>query len=212
MSDTTLIYLIRHGETASNVEGKFRGRADIPLSENGIRQSRTLAKELRDVPFVAIYSSPLKRSIQTAEELSRGRKLDIVRHDKFQNIDLGEWTDRPRAEIEKEYPELWRRWITEPEEMTLPGGESVIDVQNRCREGIIETIEAHRGEKFAIVSHRAVLKPLIAAILEIKKPFFWKIHLDTAGYTVVKYNERNGFMLMHLNIVHHIENLSVEKV
>ncbi|HDR90661.1 MAG TPA: histidine phosphatase family protein, partial [candidate division Zixibacteria bacterium] len=50
MSDSTLIYLIRHGETASNVEGRFRGRADIPLSENGIRQSLALGESLRNIP------------------------------------------------------------------------------------------------------------------------------------------------------------------
>lgn len=212
MSDSTLIYFIRHGETASNVEGRFRGRADIPLSENGVRQSIALGESMRNIPLTAIYSSPLARSIQTAEKLACGRNLDVMPHPKFQNIDLGEWTDKPRSEIIEKYPAMWKRWITEPEDMSLPGGESVMDVQRRCGEGIRNIVQVHRGESIAVVSHRAVLKPLLADIIGIVKPFFWKLHLDTAGWTLVEYNPEIGFKLIHFNIVDHINELTVEAV
>lgn len=212
MSDSTLIYLIRHGETVSNVEGRFRGRANIPLSENGLRQSSDLAEELRDIPLDVIYSSPLTRSLQTADFIARTQGLEVIPNEKFHNIDLGEWTDRPKAEIQKTYPRLWQRWITEPEDMVLPGGESIIDVMHRSYKGLIEVIEAHKGKTVAIVSHRAVLKPLISAIIGICKPFFWKIHLDTAGYSVIKHSEPDGFIMIHLNLVHHILDLKTEKV
>ncbi|MGC9314383.1 MAG: histidine phosphatase family protein [bacterium] len=212
MSDSTLIYLIRHGETASNVEGRFRGRADIPLSENGVRQSIALGESMRNIALTAIYSSPLARSIQTAEKLAFGRNIDVMPHPKFQNIDLGEWTDRPRSEIMGKYPAMWKRWITEPEDMALPGGESVMDVQHRCGEGIRNLVQVHQGESIAVVSHRAVLKPLLADIIGIVKPFFWKLHLDTAGWTLVEYNPEIGFKLIHFNIVDHINELTVEAV
>jgi len=212
MTRIARIYLIRHGETASNVGGRFRGRANIPLSENGLIQAKSLANELRDVELSAIYSGPLSRAMETAKILAHGRNTEVIRRAEFQNIDLGKWTDRPKNEIAEEYPQMWQQWITEPENLVLPGGECVIDVRDRAFTGIMRLVGDHPDGSFAIVSHRAVLKPLIAAALGIEKPFFWKIHLDTAGYSLLEYNETRGFTLVHLNLTHYLDDYVVEKI
>jgi broad specificity phosphatase PhoE len=211
MSGVATIYLIRHGETASNVEGRFRGRADIPLSENGFRQAEALGLAFRDIELSAIYSSPLIRAMQTAEAVAKGRKTPIIEHESFLNIDLGDWTGKPRAEIEAKYPELWQKWRTVPEDMVIPGGEGVMDVMRRSLDGLNALAAKHMGEKIAVVSHRAVLKPLIAGALGILKPFFWKLHLDTAGWSMLR-SSQGSFTLVHMNIINHIENVTVEVV
>lgn len=199
----TRIYLVRHGETASNVTQRFRGRADIPLNERGRKQIRLLADALNCVPFSAVYSSPLSRSMETAEAIALTRCLEVQPHPAFQNIDLGEWTDRPKSEIQEEYPELWKEWNDSPEGIQLPGGEKVSGVRERSFRGLERLCENHRGETFAIVSHRAVLKPLCAAILGMDAPYFWRLHLDTAGYSVFERGDK-GYILRHFNQTSHL--------
>ncbi len=209
---STQIYLIRHGETASNAEGRFRGRADIRLNENGRKQSADLSRALRNHHFDAIYSSPLSRATETAGAIAADRDMKVVANPGFNNIDLGGWTDRPKADIQREYPVLWRQWITVPERMTIPGGEGILAVQERAYNALRELIERNAGGNFAIVSHRAVLKPLVAAMLGIPVPFFWKIHLDTAGFTIFEHDDSRGFTLFHFNVTHHLGKFVHEKV
>ncbi|HHS50535.1 MAG TPA: histidine phosphatase family protein, partial [candidate division Zixibacteria bacterium] len=192
-NSSTKIFLVRHGETASNVENRFRGRADIPLSENGFAQVHELADELRNVPFAAIYSSPLSRALQTAEAIAMKRSLGVVSHHGFNNLDIGDWTDRPKAEIQREYPELWERWTSAPERMQIPGGETIEAVRARAFNALQSLVEAHKGEAFAVVTHRAVLKPLMSAMLGIPEPFFWKFRITTASYSVFEHG-KNGYM------------------
>lgn len=208
---TTTIYLIRHGETIANVEGIFRGRKDVPLNDNGKKQASDLADALSSVSFSAIYSAPLSRAIETARAIASTRDMQPIPCAEFDNIDLGEWTGRPKKEIQQKFPELWEQWITVPERLTIPGGESILDIQKRAFRKIEELIEEHRGERIAIVSHRAVLKPLIAKMLGIPVPFFWKIHMDNASYSIAEHSQNRGFMLDLLNQTCHLSKFAIEK-
>ena len=208
----TRIYLVRHGETASNVEGLFRGRSDIPLNDNGLEQARDLADVFRKYPFDAVYSSPLSRAMETAKAIVANRPIAVVSIPDFNNIDLGEWTGRPKSEIEKEYPELWEQWITVPEELVIPGGEKIMSVRKRSFEALQKLTQKHMGGCFAVVSHRAVLKPLIAAILNMALPFFWRLHLDTASFTIFEHTEKRGYVLTCFNSTHHLKKYVIEKV
>jgi probable phosphoglycerate mutase len=207
----TTIYLIRHGETAFNVDSRFRGRVDIPLSKDGFAQAQELAHALCYAPFAALYSSPLSRAIQTAEAISLSQCLDIVPHPKFNNIDLGDWTDRPKSEIESEYPELWREWISSPERMSIPNAETIESVRSRSTGALDRLVSLHRGQCFGIVSHRAVLKPLIASLLFMPEPYFWKLHLNTASFTVFEHTKETGYKLLHFNLTDHLSSY-VEEV
>ncbi|MCK5833925.1 histidine phosphatase family protein [bacterium] len=206
----TTVYLVRHGETVSNVEGRFRGRVEIPLNSDGIHQAHELADSLCNIPFSAIYSSPLPRAMQTAEPIALSRCTDIIPHPKFNNIDLGDWTNRLKSDIMAEYSELWETWITTPEHMQIPNAETIEQVRMRSFDAIKRLVDTHSGERFAVVTHRAVLKPLIAALLNIPEPYFWKLHLDTASYSIFRYSRIRGWTLINFNLTHHLSNCSEE--
>jgi broad specificity phosphatase PhoE len=199
------IYLIRHGESAGNREDRFRGQHDFPLNENGIRQARALHQELSSVRFDAIYSSPLKRALTTAEILSN--KRPILKIDGgFTNISLGDWENRKKSEIREGYPDLWKLWSTEPEKLNFPGMETLAEVRERSYAALRQLIKNHPDGIIAIVSHRAVIKPLIAAVLNIPEPYFWKVHMDTAAYSILEYRKERGFTLTGLNFNKHLVN------
>lgn len=205
----SIIYLIRHGESVGNFENRFRGRHDFPLNENGLEQARALKKALQNIDFRAIYSSPLSRAFQTAEILADG-KLPVNIHEGFNNISLGPWENRRKEEIQKKYPDLWQVWKTQPERLSVPGMESLQQVRERSFNALKGLIAKHPQDTIAVVTHRAVLKPLFAAVLDMPEPYFWKIHIDTAAYAVLQYHPERGFTFMQINQNAHLRNFIVE--
>ncbi len=199
------IYFIRHGESQGNREDRFRGRHDFPLNENGIRQAEALREELQTIQFDAIYSSPLSRALKTAEIVANRENLVVI-EEGFNNIFLGDWQNTPKTKIKETYPGLWKLWTTEPEKLNFPGMETLQEVQKRSHQALMKLIEKHTEGKIAIVTHRAVIKPLFAVMLNIPQPYFWKLHMDTAAYSIVEYRKERGFTFTLLNQFKHLKD------
>ncbi len=209
--ERTRLILVRHGETVANRENIFRGRMDFPLNENGIEQAKCLADELLRFHIDAIYSSPLSRATATAKPIAETQKLHIIIEDGITNISLGNWEGVPHTEIAEKFPKEYHLWQTEPEKLNIPNGEILADVQRRSVETIKKIVKKHRNETVAIVSHRAVLKPLLAGLIGIAAPYFWKIHIDNAAYSIVHYTELQGFMLYQSNFNRHLKKFVFEE-
>src|SRR5690348_7117717 len=98
------ILLARHGETVFNVEGRWQGQSDSPLTERGRAQAIELARALADERVAAVYSSDLGRSLDTATEVGAIHHLEVVADARLREIHVGEWTAKRRDEIEAAYP------------------------------------------------------------------------------------------------------------
>ncbi|MBN2394871.1 MAG: histidine phosphatase family protein [Candidatus Atribacteria bacterium] len=200
----TKIILVRHGECQGNREDLFRGRSDFPLNKEGFNQARELAKELKSFQPIKIFTSPLIRARQTAEAISQECNIQVEERYGMNNIELGSWEGKSKLYIAEKYPEQWQVWLKEPEKLSFPGMESLDKVQARSRKDLDDIIKEFSGKTVIIVSHRAVLKPLIASCIGIKKPYFWRVHVDTASYSVIHYEKRRGFSLIQLNQTKHL--------
>jgi broad specificity phosphatase PhoE len=205
----TTIYLIRHGECAGNKENRIRGCCDFPLNDNGFTQAYALAKAMRNREIEYIYSSPLMRATATAQIIADELKLGLETRDGFCNIRLGPWEGRLKAELAIESPEKWSTWINSPEELRIEGAETLDDVQKRALDDLKKLIDRHKGHTFAVVAHRGVIKPMLAGALGIAKPSFWRLHIDTASYSVLTHDEIHGFCLMGLNFTEHLKDIPI---
>jgi len=183
----TLVIFARHGECEGNIKELFRGRTDFPLNQRGIAQAQYLGQELQNFSINNIYSSPLKRAKQTAEAIGEKCGIKINIENRFNNMELGTWEGLKKTKIAEEYPEEWRLWMSNPEALKMNGVETLCSVQKRAKECLEELVLENKDKTMVIVSHRAVLKPLIAACLNISPPYFWKVHLDTASYSLLSY-------------------------
>ena len=105
------IMLIRHGDTDWNVEEIFRGRADIELNETGIKQAQLLAKYLGGVPIEAVYSSPLKRALKTAEIIAPLHNVDVMPSQELTDLDYGEWQGLSHDAVKDRYKTLYEKWL-----------------------------------------------------------------------------------------------------
>src|SRR4051812_14446297 len=122
----TLVYLVRHGETTWNAERRFQGQLDVELSSTGVEQAEAVALWLASQPvhFTAIFSSDLKRAVQTAQTI--GRRLGLVPelHRDLREMHAGEWQGLLTSEIEARFPGKLAEWAARVDSFTTPGGES----------------------------------------------------------------------------------------
>jgi broad specificity phosphatase PhoE len=199
------IYFIRHGESVGNKENRFRGRFDFPLNRNGIRQAELLHQKLFSVKFDTVYTSPLKRAVTTAEILASNR-APVKIEDGFTNIYLGVWENMLKSDVSKTYPDLWKLWKTTPEKLNFPGMETIETVKKRSLTALNKIINGHPSGIIGVVTHRAVLKPLFAGILKMAQPYFWKIQIDTAAYSIAEYQPKMGLIFTLINEHAHLEN------
>jgi phosphoserine phosphatase len=152
-----VMLLVRHGESTWNVEGRYQGRRDPPLSELGEKQAHALAVHLATNAMPrAIVSSPLARARRTAELAARACGLDLAVDERLLEIQHGPWEGELTADVARRWPEMLRDWKTRPETVTFPDGESLADVRRR-----LESFLADR-ERFAspllVVTHDVIVR------------------------------------------------------
>ncbi len=177
------LILIRHGETAWNAEKIFRGRTEIPLDETGKRQAALLADYLKDEKLEAIYTSPLERARETAARIADLQKLEAIPVNNLTDMDYGHWQGKKIIEVEEAYPELFNDWMDTPEQIAIPGGESLAQVTGRVVP-ILEDLGARHAEgKVAVVTHRVLVKLIICWLLEVPNNKFWNFQVDTGSQT-----------------------------
>jgi broad specificity phosphatase PhoE len=114
----------------------------------------------------------------------------------------------PKEEVRETYPDLWRRWNSEPEDLRIPGGETVEEVRERAFSRLKELVEREKGN-FGVVTHRSVLKGLAAAILGASRPWFWKFYMDNAAFSVFEHGT-SGFALTTWNSNTHLSEKAEE--
>ncbi len=191
------IILARHGETEWNVGEVFRGRADIDLNETGRKQDGLLGEYLTDTKIEAIYSSPLKRALNTAGSIAQRHSLGAKIAPGLNDLDFGEWEGLSVGEVRGGYPDLFALWANHPEEVRLPGGETLNDVSRRAVEVVNEAVATYAGV-VVLVTHRVVIKVLVCALLGLDNTRFWNIMVDTCGLTTFRH-DRGRFVLIRHN-------------
>jgi len=199
------IILVRHGETEWNVKEVFRGRIDIELNKTGVKQAQLLAEHLSNIKIDAIYSSPLKRALTTAEIVAACHKLDVVIEPSLIDFDYGEWQGLSRQEVRDKYKELYAQWFTHPELVRMPAGESLDEVRERAV-SVVDRVKARHEGNVILVSHRVVNKVLICALLGLDNSHFWNIRQDTCGLTFFTY-ENGRFILTKHNDTSYLKPL-----
>ncbi|HSF83538.1 MAG TPA: histidine phosphatase family protein [Anaerolineales bacterium] len=149
----THLYLIRHGETDWNVEGRWQGQADVPLNGKGKEQAAQIAQELAQVGLQAIYSSDLVRARETAKALAMVSGLSPLYDPRLREIDQGEWQGLLVTEIQARYGEAFQRRLESPLSVAPPGGETVEQVRTRVVSAIEDILVRYPIERVAVVSH-----------------------------------------------------------
>lgn len=157
-----LLLLVRHGQTAWNIQRRVLGRTDIPLDETGLAQAADLPSRIG--PVDALWCSPLGRAKQTAAPLAAATGI-IVRHDDaLVEMDQGQLEGMGEAELLAQHGELVRAWRDAPEGLRLPGGETMDEVADRAFAAFSRIAGAHPAGRIAVVTHQIVLSATVCRL------------------------------------------------
>ncbi len=192
----TEIILARHGETEWNVGEIYRGRIDISLDEVGLEQAELLGKYLSDLKLDALYSSPLRRALDTANTIARYQEVDVEVANGLVDFDYGEWQGLPDIEVRRLYPALHIEWQSNPHMVKMPNGESLADVRERAIAVVDDVVSRCKGS-VVLVSHRVVNKVLICCLLGLDNSHFWNIKQDVCGITTFSYSDGRFILTRH---------------
>ncbi|WP_339005077.1 histidine phosphatase family protein [Fusobacterium animalis] len=202
------IYFVRHGQTIWNVEKRFQGLSDSPLTELGITQAKLLGEKLKDIKFDKFYSTSLKRAYDTANYIKGNRKQKVEIFDDFVEISMGDMEGIKQEDFKKLYPEQVKNFFFNQLEYDPSsfGGESFLEVRERVIRGLNKFIELNKNyERVLVVSHGATLKTLLHYISgkDISTLSDEAIPKNTS-YTIVKY-ENGKFEIIDFSNISHLE-------
>lgn len=202
----TKLILVRHGQTVWNHEMKYQGHADIELSPIGRQQAARVARRLRDIPVTAVYTSDLKRAFDTARIIAAAHNLPVVAMPQLREIKFGDWEGLTSEEINCRWPDCIRRLYTEPETLTIPGGETFRQLKERAQQAVTTMVQRHPDETVVAVSHGGTIRTIICAALGVSLNRVWNIRQDNTAVNILEYYD-DRVVVSLLNDCHHLTEM-----
>ncbi len=206
---TTRLYLVRHGCTQSNRDRRYMGRSEEGLSSEGRWQARQLARRLAGNELAAIYSSPLRRTKETAQIVAQPHRLDVGVVAEFNELDLSRWVGLTAAEIEAREPEAWDTWCTDPASLTLPGIEPFDRLRQRIRRGLEDLTKRHAGATIAVATHDGIIRIAVLEALGMSLRHYRAIAVSNTGITVLDFTPDRTYLRTHNDTGHLSDGLDV---
>lgn len=207
----TRIIVIRHGETAWNVDTRIQGHLDIPLNETGRQQARRLGMALAGgPPLDAIYTSDLSRAHETARAAGDATGAPVIPDTRLRERKFGIFEGRTFADIEVELPEQSMRWRKRDPEFAPEGGESLIELRERVVGTAADLAARHAGGHIALVAHGGVLDILYrtATGQDLLAPRTWI--LGNAAINRLLWTPE-GFTLIGWSDTTHLDDESIDE-
>jgi probable phosphoglycerate mutase len=198
------IVLIRPGETDWNQAGRWQGWVNIPLNDLGLRQARALANYVRNIGMGALYTSDLKRALQTAECLAEPLGFKPMPEQRLRERSIGLWQGLTRAEMQAWYPGDYAQMLADPDGFRVPGGESRSDVRARVTAAVNDILANDPNETVGILSHTTAIKVLLEGLIPGYNPL--DVDLDNTSVTTIRRKDA-GWELVAVDDVMHLENL-----
>ena len=192
------VYVIRHGQTDSNLRNACIGLKDISLNKTGRRQARELASRLRDISADTVYTSPLKRAVDTISPYVEQRGLNMRMSFGLIERDFGEWDDMTFDEIEERFPDEYRAWRENWFTYRPPKGESAADVQERVNVFLERMLGEHKDGNVFIVTHLGTARHIMAGLLGLATEDSRCFTLSNTGVAVIEIDDKGKGVLTEL--------------
>jgi broad specificity phosphatase PhoE len=203
--EPTATLLLRHGQTPMSVQKRYAGVTDAPLTETGVQQAAAAAKRLAQAGIGAIVSSPLQRTVRTAEEVSAVTGVPVVTDDGFRETDFGAWEGLTFAEVRDRWPSEMTAWLADPS-VAPPGGESFAQVSERVTAALHRVLAERADRTVLIVSHVTPIKTLVAAALLAPPAALFRMHLDVAALCEIDWYADGPAVLRSYNDTAHLNH------
>ena len=198
----TRLILIRHGETDYNLQNRYCGFSNPCLNDKGISQSRSLAMRLSDYKIDRVYSSDLKRALQSAKIIFKNYHIEEMAD--FREMNFGIFEGLKYEEIIKKYPEIYQEWIDNPMCTRVPEGEGLKELTRRVIEQVDRIISQYKDKTIAIVTHGGPIRKILCTSLGYGMDMFWQIEQDIAALNIIEYSKELIPAIIKMNDTSHL--------
>jgi probable phosphoglycerate mutase len=162
-----ILYFLRHGETQSSQTGGYCGVSDVALTPEGRQMAQDFAAAYRDLAWEAVFCSPLKRAVATAQPLCEAVGLNPHLREGLKEIAYGQWEGKTPEEVNHEFHDEYVHWLADPGWNAPSGGERGVDVARRSSMVLDEIERRHPSGNVLIVSHKATGRIMLCSLLGI---------------------------------------------
>jgi broad specificity phosphatase PhoE len=189
------IYLLRHGETEYSQRGAYCGALDPELTEAGSLMAQAFADAYDSTPWAAVYVSPMKRAIATAQPLCAALGLPMQLRDGLREISYGAWEDREQDDVRQHHEQDYLRWLAEPAWNPPTGGETAFQVASRALPVITEIEAQYQDGNVLLVSHKATIRIILCSLLGIDLGRYRdRIDAPAASISIVKFDKHGPLL------------------
>jgi probable phosphomutase (TIGR03848 family) len=190
-----VVLLIRHGENEYVKKGRLAGRLPgVHLNAKGQEQAKALAEKLAGAPIKAVYSSPLERTLETAEPIAAALGLEVIPRMGLVEVDVGDWQNKKLKHLSR--LKIWRTVQNRPSIMRFPGGESFAEAQHRIYQEIDILCSQHDAKDiFACVLHSDPIKLAVAYFIGLPIDMFQRLSIAPASITALYVGETDSRLL-----------------
>lgn len=175
------IIMVRHGQSEDNVSGVF-GTYESPLSKEGVSQVKKTKEMLKAFDFKKVYYSPFRRTVETLSVLA----LEGIEDARIGEYNFGKFSGLDFEDIEEKYPKEYDRWISNPNEYIIKGGESLNIVYGRVQEFMEEIIK--EGESVLLVTHAGIIRLVFCWVLD-NIDYFLKFKVENGSINIITIDE-----------------------
>jgi probable phosphoglycerate mutase len=189
------LVVVRHGVTDWNREGRWQGRLDPRLSDDGHREAQLVAARIvadDDLRPARIVSSTLSRASETAEAIGQGIGLPVEPDPRLMEIGAGEWEGHTHDELEEIDAERYRAWRSAETDVRPPGGEPLDDAIARIRELLAELGRGPGPWPIVLVSHGGIIRILANVLFELPGAWMWSLDVDNSSVSVASRDDPAG--------------------
>lgn len=198
---------------------KFQGQQDIPLSDKGKKQAMKTAQYFANKQIDLVYSSDLKRALQTAriiiEECNKkesiSKQLRIFKEKGLREMNFGNWEGLTYNDLKKKYPEIINKWYQDPTNIKPENGEKVKDFQQRIITSIDQIIKKTNDNKdneecnnILLITHGGSIRMYLAYLLQMPLELYWRIGLKNCSVSIIKFYRKDPVIEL-LNFTDHLK-------
>jgi probable phosphoglycerate mutase len=199
-------YIVRHGQTNWNLEGKTQGHGDSSLTELGRMQAKNLSEKMSKFNIDLIYSSDLGRAVETAQIIGKKLNLDVIKTPLLREMGFGVWEGLVHEKIKENYLDIFTTWRNEPHLAKIPNGETLQIIKDRLDEFFKEINETYDNKHILLVSHSITVKVMLLSFLNSGLENIYRISQDNTALNIVQYRDY-GPVILKMNDTSHIDNL-----
>jgi broad specificity phosphatase PhoE len=204
-----ILYFLRHGQTTFSRDNDFCGSGlDPELTPEGLEMARAFAEAYRATPWNAVYASPMRRTVMTAEPLCKTVAVKMELRDDLKEIGYGKWEGKTLEAVDREYHDDYIRWSADPAWCAPTGGEPAIEISRRALKVVEEIKQRFSNGNVLVVSHKATIRIVLCSLLGIDVGRFrYRLGCPVASVSVVEFGPHGPLLRVLADRTHLEERL-----